>query len=75
MGRQDGEPLRAALDDHLEPVLKLLRKYANVPASLADVSLIRMTETLADPILLTTDSDFRLYRRHGRQVVPAVLPG
>ena len=63
------------LDDHLEPVLKLLRKYANVPASLADVSLLRMSETFADPILLTTDGDFRIYRRHGRQVVPAVLPG
>lgn len=64
-----------ALDDHLKPVLTLLQKYADVPMSLADASLVRMTETLADPILLTTDADFRVYRRHSRQAVPCVLPG
>jgi hypothetical protein len=29
-----------------------------------------MTETLSDPVLLTTDADFRIYRRHGRQNIP-----
>lgn len=62
------------LGDELAPVLRLLRKYADVPMSLADACLVRMTETLADPVLLTTDRDFRVYRRHGRHVVPAVLP-
>lgn len=47
------------LGTELEPVLKLLHKYANLPISLADASLVRMTETLADPVLLTTDGDFR----------------
>jgi hypothetical protein len=42
--------------------------------SLADACLVRMTEILADPILLTTDGDFRIYRRHGRQVVPCTMP-
>lgn len=59
---------------HLEPVLKLMQKYANVPMSLADASLVRMSETLTGTLLLTTDSDFNLYRRHSRQVVPCVLP-
>ena len=49
-------------------------KYAHVPISLADACLVRMTETLADPIVLTTDEDFRVYRRHSRQVVPCVTP-
>jgi len=62
------------LDADVEPVLKLLQKYADVPMSLADACLVRMTETLPDPVLLTTDSDFRIYRRHGRQVVPCVMP-
>jgi len=35
---------------------------------------VRMTEALPDPILLTTDTDFRVYRRHGRQAVPSVIP-
>jgi hypothetical protein len=48
--------------------------YASVPMSLADACLVRMSETLADPVLLTTDADIRVYRRHGRQVVPTVMP-
>ena len=62
------------LADGLEPVLNLLHKYANVPMSLADACLVRMTETLAAPLLLTTDTDFRVYRRHSRQIVPTVMP-
>ena len=62
------------LDNDLDSVLKLLQKYANVPMSLADACLVRMSETIADPIILTTDSDFRIYRRHSRQMVPCLLP-
>jgi predicted nucleic acid-binding protein len=62
------------LGAELEPVLRLLHKYANLPMSLADACLVRMTELLADPIVLTTDDDFRVYRRHSRQIVPCVLP-
>ena len=62
------------LDGQLEPVLELMDKYAGVPMSLADACLVRMTETLSNPLLLTADSDFRIYRRHSRQVVPCVLP-
>ncbi len=58
----------------LEPVLKLMRKYSNVPMSLADACLVRMTEICADAVILTTDTDFRIYRRHGRQVIPCVIP-
>jgi predicted nucleic acid-binding protein len=57
-----------------EPVLALMQKYVDVPMSLADACLVRMTETHADPIVLTTDADFRVYRRHSRQVVPCVMP-
>jgi predicted nucleic acid-binding protein len=60
--------------DDMDAVLKLLEKYADVPMSFADGCLVRMTETLNNPMLLTTDSDFRLYRRHGRQIIPCVLP-
>jgi predicted nucleic acid-binding protein len=58
----------------LEPVLKLMQKYADVPMSLADACLVRMTEMGPDPVILTTDADFRIYRRHGRQVIPCVMP-
>jgi predicted nucleic acid-binding protein len=58
----------------LDAVLKLMHKYLDVPISLADACLVRMTETFADPILLTTDTDFRVYRRHSRHVIPCVIP-
>jgi predicted nucleic acid-binding protein len=57
-----------------QAVITLMRKYEDVPMSFADACLVRMTELLPDPVLLTTDHDFRVYRRHGRQVVPCVLP-
>ena len=63
------------LGDRVEEVLTLMQKYAELPMSLADACLVRMTEALADPVLLTTDTDFRIYRRHNRQTVPCVMPG
>ena len=63
-----------AFNDDIESVLKLLKKYADVPMSLADACLVRMTETLSDPLVLTTDSNFRIYHRHSRQVIPCVMP-
>jgi predicted nucleic acid-binding protein len=62
------------LDEELEEVLKLLQKYADLPMSLADACLVRMTEVLTDPVLLTTDMDFRVYRRHSRRSIPSVIP-
>ena len=62
--------------ENLEPVLKLMERYSDVPMSLADACLVRMTETLADCVVLTTDEDFRTYRRHSRRIVPCVTaPG
>jgi len=58
----------------LDPVLRLLEKYADVPMSLADACLVRMSEIDSEPMVLTTDSDFKVYRRHSRQVVPCAMP-
>ena len=63
------------LTAELHRVLDLMQKYADVPMSLADACLVRMSETVPDPVILTTDTDFRLYRRHSRHVVPCVTPG
>lgn len=85
LGRRGGPSLAAllhrralfvafALGENLEPVLRLIEKYRDIPMSLADACLVRMSETLADPVLLTIDEDFRIYRRHSRQVVPLLTP-
>lgn len=65
---------RFNLDDNVEAVASFLQKYASVPMSFADACLVRMSETIADPLILTTDSDFRIYRRHSRQVIPVLCP-
>lgn len=72
--RRGAVVLAFELADELDRVLNLMQKYADVPMSLADACLVRMSETLADPVILTTDADFRVYRRHGRQVVPCMTP-
>src|ERR1051326_1244318 len=65
---------RFNLDDNVEAVVEFLQKSASVPMSFADACLVRMSETMDDPLLITTDSDFRIYRRHSRQVVPVLCP-
>lgn len=52
-----------------------MQKYADVPMSLADACLVRMTKALSDSVILTTDADFLICRRHSRQVVPCMMPG
>jgi uncharacterized protein len=60
--------------EELDEVLKLMAKYADVPMSFADACLVRMTEVLADPVLLTLDAHFRIYRRHGNKTIPCAMP-
>ena len=52
----------------------LMKKFANVPMSIADACLVRMTELDRRSVVLTLDSDFRIYRRNRRQVVPTISP-
>lgn len=62
------------LSVQLESVLALMEKYSDLPMSLADGCLVRMSEILVDPIIITADTDFKIYRRHGRQTIPCLMP-
>lgn len=53
----------------------LMARYASVPMSLADACLVRMSEGDPEAAVLTTDSDFRIYRRAGRHRIPVITPG
>lgn len=64
-----------ALSADIEPVRKLMAKYASVPMSLADACLVRMTERHTRSVVLTLDKDFSVYRRNGRHVVPVITVG
>lgn len=65
-------PFRLA--DEVERVQGLLGRYADVPMSLADACLVRMAELESGSTVLTLDVDFRVYRMHGRQVIPLIAP-
>ena len=52
----------------------LMRRYRNRPMSLADACLVRLSEIHAAAEVLTLDSDFRIYRRHGNKVIPLRMP-
>ena len=62
------------LTEHAREVLALRERYANVPMSLADACLVRMSDLVSDCLVFTLDSDFRIYRRHRRQKIPLLLP-
>lgn len=62
------------LADEASAVRKLYERYSNVPASLADACLIRMSEQFESCLVLTLDSDFHVYRRHGRRTIPVLRP-
>ena len=63
-----------SLEPEIERLLELQRSYADVPMSLADACLVRMTELYQHSRVMTTDSDFRIYRRNRRQVIPLLAP-
>jgi len=42
--------------------------------SLADACLVRLSELNDDSSVLTLDHHFRIYRKHGRQIIPAIMP-
>lgn len=59
---------------HASSVWRLIRKYSDLPMAFADACLVRMTELHSEPVVWTTDSDFKVYRRHGRQAIPLIHP-
>lgn len=63
-----------ALRDELAAVRMLMDRYVNVPMSLADACLVRLAELTELPIC-TLDSDFAIYRAHGRRGFKLIAPG
>jgi uncharacterized protein len=53
---------------------QLINRYANVPMSLADACLVRMSEQSPDSAVLTFDADFNIYRRFGRRLIRTIMP-
>ena len=58
----------------LQTITVLMRRYADLPMDLADACLVRMAEKRDDVRVFTLDRDFKIYRRHGRQIIPLIFP-
>lgn len=62
------------LNNEITAIIKMMSQYNDVPMSFADACLVRMAEHYSDSKILTLDSDFKIYRKHGRQVIPTLMP-
>lgn len=71
------EMLRVAFDctRNLEPLFDLARRYRDRKPDLADLCLVRMSELYPRHVVITIDeSDFRIYRRNKREIIPILSP-
>lgn len=64
----------ASMNTEIRAVTRLMERYSSVPMSFADGCLVRLSELLPKAVVATLDSDFRVYRRNGRQVIPLLTP-
>lgn len=62
------------LSEEAAPVAELMKKYKTIPMSLADACLVRMSELISGSILLTLDSDFKIYRQNRDKIIPVIIP-
>ena len=63
-----------SLSNEIEAIENLMQKYENVPMSLADACLVRMSELVDNSVVFTTDSDFHIYRKNGKKKIDLIIP-
>ena len=63
------------LSAEIAAIQQLMKTYRNVPMSLADACLVRMAEIHEHSKVMTLDSDFVVYRKSRRKVIPLLSPG
>ena len=62
------------LDTEHAAIWTLMRKYASLPMSVADASLVRLAELHDSSPIFTLDRHFTVYRKHGRQKLALIFP-
>jgi uncharacterized protein len=62
------------IEEHVGALRKLLQKYRDTPMSLADACIVCMAEIHERHAVLTLDSDFSVYRKHGRVPLALICP-
>ena len=63
-----------ARNDFVQIPFSLHEEIESIPMSLADASLVRMSELYHESIVLTIDSDFLIYRKNRNQSISVILP-
>ncbi|MEO5912718.1 MAG: PIN domain-containing protein [Luteolibacter sp.] len=63
-----------SLAAEIQAIQHLMRTYRNIPMSLADACLVRMSEIHERSVVMTLDSDFVVYRKSRRKVIPLLKP-
>lgn len=58
---------------HHDRISALMRSYMNVPMSFADACLVSLNEERAGKVF-TLDTDFQIYRKHGRAKLDLIIP-
>lgn len=61
-------------DENLNKLAEFANRYADRKPDLADLCLIRMSELHPHHTVITSDGDFRVYRRNRREVIPILCP-
>jgi hypothetical protein len=51
-----------------------MQKYKNIPMSLADSCLVRMSEQITGSLICTLNRDFKIYRIEERKIIPLIIP-
>jgi predicted nucleic acid-binding protein len=62
------------LSDESTVLERLMRKYQDLPMSLADACLVRLAENFPVAVVFTLDRHFKIYRKHGRQPIKVIMP-
>jgi len=60
--------------EEIQPVRRLMRRYRDLPMSLADATLVRLAELYEACRVFTLDAHFGVYRRFERRPIPVLMP-
>ena len=63
-----------SLTNEMAEVEVLMKRYENLLMLLADACLVRMSELISGSLILTLDSDFRIYRKNRNEAIDLIIP-
>jgi len=63
-----------SIENEVEALTKLMKKYSDLPISLADACLVKMSEQTKNGVVMTLDSHFKIYKKNRVNVIPTIMP-